>query len=230
MEVIPGLWMIEGPGPFYLYQDSDTYTLIDTGITGDAVRILDYLTDIGGRPDQLKQIILTHSHDDHRGGHAELAERTEALVLAHEFDIPVIIGKAELEIPDVPAGEREFMIQVIESTPPAKPARVDRVLKNGDEIEMGSGARVVHVPGHTPGSIAIYLPDERLLFTGDAAERNNKEDLIVGMFNLGQAQAIESFKKLANLDFDIACLGHNAPVDKDASLEFRRVAEKLASG
>ena len=43
-----------------------------------------------------------------------------------------------------------------------------------------------------------------------------------------QAQAIESFRKLAALDFEIACVGHGKPLDKDASVAFRRVAEKFA--
>ena len=159
MEVIPGLWMIEGLGPCYLYRDADTYTLIDTGITGDATRILDQLEEAGGKPGQLKQIILTHSHPDHTGSHAELIERTEAQVLAHEMDVPVIIGEAETEIPKViPNAERKLMEMAIEETPIAKPARVDRALRDGDEIELGAGAVAVHVPGHTPGSLAIFLP------------------------------------------------------------------------
>lgn len=229
MEVVPGLWMIEGPGPAYLYRDVDSYTLIDTGITGSATRILDFLVVVGGKPEQLRQIILTHGHPDHTGGQAELIEKTQAEILAHELDMPVIIGEAEMVIPDVPENERKFMEAAIDSTPPATPAPVDRVLHDGDEIEIGSGATVVHVPGHTPGSIAIHMAKEKLLFTGDAVERDREENLILGMFNLDQAQAVESFRKLAELDFDIACLGHGKPLDKDASLAFRRVAEKLAN-
>ncbi len=227
MEVIPGLWMIEGPGPCYLYRDADTYTLIDAGITGEATRILDHLEQVGGKPEQLKQIILTHSHDDHRGGHAELIERTEAQVLAHELDVPVIVGDEEFQLPDVPEEERKFMQMAIDETPAARPARVDRALRDGDEIELGSGAIAIHVPGHTPGSLAIFLPKEKLLFAGDAAERDVEENLALGMFNLDRPQAIESFRKLAALDFEIACIGHGKPLDKDASLKFRRVAKKL---
>ena len=105
MEVIPGLWMIEGPGPCYLYRDADTYTLIDTGITGEAIRILDQLEKVGGKPEQLKQIILTHSHADHTGGHAELIDRTEAKVLAHTLDVPVIVGDEKFQMPEVPEEE-----------------------------------------------------------------------------------------------------------------------------
>ena len=228
MEVIPGLWMIEGLGPCYLYRDKDTYTLIDTGVTGDATRILDQLEEVGGMPEQLKQIILTHSHADHTGGHAELIDRTEAQVLAHTLDVPVIVGDEKFQMPEVPEEERKYMEMAIDKTPAAKPARVDRALRDGDEIDMGAGAVAVHVPGHTPGSLAVYLPKEKLLFAGDTAERDLEDNLIVGVFNLDQAQAIESFRKLAALDFEIACVGHGKPLDKDASVAFRRVAEKFA--
>jgi glyoxylase-like metal-dependent hydrolase (beta-lactamase superfamily II) len=228
MEITPNLWMIEGPGPCYIYRDSDTYTLIDTGITGTDGRILEYIENVGGKPDQLRQIILTHGHPDHTGGQAGIIEKTGAQVLAHEADIPVIIGDKKFEIPEVPEAEREIMEKLIEATPPHTSAPVDRKLQDGDEIEMGAGARVVHVPGHTPGSIAIYMPEEKLLFTGDAVERDHKENLIVGMFNLNQAQAIESFKKLAELDFEIACLGHGTPSNENASEEFQRLAAKLS--
>ena len=221
--------MIEGLGPCYLYRDADSYTLIDTGITGDATRILDHLKEVGGKPEQLKQIILTHSHPDHTGGHAELIERTEARVLAHELDVPVIVGDAEFQMPNVPDEEREFMKMAIDKTPPAKPARVDRALRDGDEIELGSGAIAVHVPGHTPGSMAVFLPKEKMLFAGDTVERDLEDRLILGMFNLNQTQAIESLSRLASLDFDIACLGHGKPLDRDASLAFRKVADKLAN-
>ncbi len=229
MEIRPGLWMIEGPSPCYLYREADSYTLIDTGITGSSASILDHLKQVGGKPEQLRQIILTHSHPDHTGGHADLVERTGAQVLAHELDIPVITGEEELTIPDVPEEERASLEMVIEETPLAKSARVDCVLHDGDEIELGSGAITVHVPGHTPGSIAIFLPKEKLLFAGDAAERNDEEQLILGMFNLDRPRAIDSFRKIAQLDFDLACIGHGAPLDKDASLEFRRVADQLAN-
>lgn len=228
MEVIRGLWMVEGLGQCYIYQDADTFTLIDAGLAGSAEQILDELARVGGKPEQLRQIILTHSHPDHVGGVADLAEKTNAQVLAHELDVPVIAGEADIVIPtDLPEVEQVFMDEAIENTPLAPPAHVDRALQDGDEIDLGGGARVVHVPGHTPGSIAIYMPKEKLLFAGDTAERDLQENLILGMFNLDRPQAIESFKRLAQLDFEIACLGHGRPENKDACLAFRRLAEKL---
>ena len=86
------------------------------------------------------------------------------------------------------------------------------------------------MPGHTAGSIALHLPQRRLLFAGDAAVNAlglGPPSGPFGMFNADRAQTRESFRKLAELDFDVACFGHGKPLDKDASRAFRRAAEKL---
>jgi glyoxylase-like metal-dependent hydrolase (beta-lactamase superfamily II) len=98
---------------------------------------------------------------------------------------------------------------------------------DGDELEIEGGAQVVHVPGHTAGSIAIYVPKRRMLFTGDAAARMPDGEVIVGVFNVDLQQAKASFRRLAELDFGAAFFGHGAPMDKDASLAFRKLAERL---
>ena len=80
------------------------------------------------------------------------------------------------------------------------------------------------------GSISIYLPARRLLFAGDAAANAlglGPPSGPFGMFNEDKAAARASFRKLAELDFEVACFGHGAPLDKEASLAFRRAAEKL---
>ena len=112
----------------------------------------------------------------------------------------------------------------------SRPTRVDRELADGDEIDLDGGARVLHVPGHTMGSIALYLPARKLLFSGDAAAHIvtvGPPSGPFGMFNEDREKVKESFRKLAELDFEVACFGHGKPLDKQASLAFRRAAEKL---
>jgi glyoxylase-like metal-dependent hydrolase (beta-lactamase superfamily II) len=84
----------------------------------------------------LREIVLTHAHRDHAGSAAALAAATGARVLAGAADADAVRGLAAVP-----------------------PARVDRELADGDRLEWGGeGAGVLHVPGHTPGSIALYLP------------------------------------------------------------------------
>ena len=228
MEVIPGLHAIDlGIVYVYLYQEADKVSIFDSGMETHAERILGEVAALGRRPEDIRQIVVSHHHPDHAGSLAELAERSGASVLAHELDAPVVRGEVEGPPPVLPDAEKEVFEGIAADVPPLRPTHVDRELADGDEIELDGGAQVVHVPGHTAGSIALYLPKRRLLLCGDAAVCDPEGRLIVGMFNVDTEQARQSFRRLAELDFEVACFGHGAPLDKEASFAFRRLAEKL---
>jgi len=91
--------------------------------------------------------------------------------------------------------------------------RPDSLLKDGDEV---AGLRVIHIPGHTPGSIALY--DGTLLFSGDTL--NVREGRVQGpppQYTADMRQAIASVRKLLSLKFDVLLPGHGDPVVGRAS-------------
>ena len=91
----------------------------------------------------------------------------------------------------------------------------------------GGGARVVHAPGHTDGSIGLHLPQHGVLFTGDAVAASPVDgSVMLGVFNVDRAQAVTSFRRLAALDTDVACFGHGVPVIGGAGATLRRSADK----
>jgi len=228
VEIVPGVYAVDFNGLVwaYLYREADRLALIDAGIAGGSEAILQTIRSIGLRPTELFQVIVTHYHRDHVGSIAELTERTSARVLAHRLDAAVIRGEQpELE-PLLSEPERILHEKIAKDVPPANWVRVDRELEDGDEIDLGAGARVIHVPGHTPGSIAVYVPNRRILFTGDAVASVNGT-LVVGVFNVDPKLARDSVRKLAELDFEVACCGHGPPMDRGASLAFRRLVEHL---
>ncbi len=231
MEILPGVHTIDrlGIGRAYLYQEADGLTLIDTGLPGSAERIFAAIERIGRRPEDLRQIVITHYHYDHAGSLAAVVERSGAQVLAHAFDAPVVRGD---RAPAAGNGARLWRILYRfgrgQKAPQA--TRVDRELHDGDEIDLDGGATVVHVPGHTMGSIALFVPNRKLLFTGDAVTNAFGLSLPAGLFGVfdeDRAELKPSFRKLAALDFDVACFGHGSPMNKDASRAFRRLAEQL---
>jgi len=230
MEIVPGVHTIDslGTGRAYLAVDADRVTIIDTGLKGSGERILRAVEAAGCKPPGVRQIVITHHHGDHIGGLAELVERAGAKVLAHALDAPVVRGERPPPGP-TSGGLLKPLVALMSArmvSPPA-PVAVDRELADGDEIDALDGMRVVHTPGHTPGSICLYCPKRRLLFTGDAIANTFGLRPPMGWYTEDMAQAKESIRKLAALDFEVAFFGHGRPIDGEAALRFRRLAEKL---
>lgn len=232
LETIEAVHAIEhlGIGRAYLFEEHDRLTLIDTGLSGSTDRIFAAIAKIGRKPEDLRQIFITHHHRDHTGSLAEVIERSNAQVLAHNVEAPVIRGDQPPHKPDQNTLRSILRPFIGGGAQIAEPCRVDRELDDGDEIDVGGGAKVVHTPGHTMGSAALYLAKHKILFSGDAAAHVfglGPPAGPFGLFNEDRAQAVQSFKKLAQLDFDRAFFGHGAPLDGAASDLFRRAADQL---
>ena len=105
--------------------------------------------------------------------------------------------------------------------------RIDRELRDGDELSFGGGAITAAVPGHTPGSVAFYLPARRVLLAGDTAAREPGRQVMPGVFNTDRAQAAASFRRLARLDTEVACFGHGEPLTQGAAAQLRTAVRQL---
>lgn len=224
-EVVRGVYLLDlGVSQAYLWDRGDGLTLIDTGIAGSEVAILEGVRSLGHSPADIGQIVLTHYHDDHRGSAATLVEYTGAEVVAHAADAAVIAGLLTQSPPNLTEEERPYAEAVIPLVPEAPPVQVTRAVVDGSELD--GGGQVVHVPGHTPGSIAILVPALGVLFTGDTIASIEGAP-ILGPFNIDRELAKESVRRQAGLHFDVACFGHGPPVIGDARARIARLAECL---
>jgi glyoxylase-like metal-dependent hydrolase (beta-lactamase superfamily II) len=227
IELLPRLRFIRlAVGHVYLWRDPDGLTLIDAGLPGSAPLIADAIGKSGYRRADLRRLVLTHFHADHIGAAADIAGWGEVEVLAHRTDAHFIRAQAAGPAPDLADWERPIYDQVMSQLPAERVIRprIDREIEDGDKLGFGDGAVAVAVPGHTPGSVAVYLPRHKVLFTGDAAARNPDGNVMCGVFNVNRTQAAASFRRLADLDATIACFGHGEPLTSGAAAELQAAA------
>jgi glyoxylase-like metal-dependent hydrolase (beta-lactamase superfamily II) len=234
IELLPQLHMLSFPvGHAYLWQDPAGLTLIDTSVAGSAPLIVEAIEGLGHHRSDLRRLLLTHFHEDHIGSAAHIAAWGDAVVYAHRADAPVIRGEAAGLPPTLADWEQRLLDQVRTQMPahPPAPVRVDHELDDGDLIDFGSGVQAVAVamPGHTPGSVAFYLPEPRVLFAGDTIARSRDGEVILGVFNVDPVRAVTSLKRQAHLDAEIACFGHGEPLTENAAVELKATAERLSA-
>jgi glyoxylase-like metal-dependent hydrolase (beta-lactamase superfamily II) len=228
LKLSPRLHFLRFPiGHCYLWHDADGLTLVDSGVPGSAPAIAEAISAIGYHPTHLRRLVLTHFHDDHIGSAAEIAGWGEVQVYAHRAEAPVIRGEQVGPAAVLADWEVELQRSIGFEAPTPEPCRVDHEVGDGDVLDFGGGAQAVAVPGHTPGSLAVYLPEWRVLFTGDTIARAPDGRVMLGVFNVDREEAAASLRKQAELDVDIACFGHGEPLTENTSAILRSVARRV---
>jgi len=134
--------------------------LIDTGTSQNFKDIVNFCEGNGVAISDLDMIINTHCHADHIGSNYLFKKSNPKIILcAHYLALPYIedIVKQYKERP-VPG-----FFNLI-----AGPVKVDRSLKDQDIVDVGTELKILHTPGHSKGSISIFIPEKDILITGDA--------------------------------------------------------------
>ena len=213
----------------FLIAGEDGLALVDSGLPKRKDTILSTVAGIARQPADLKHILITHYHVDHVGSLADLKEASDAKSYVHPADSPVVRGDEPQPGPNRSSLLGKLVGPLVERlAPEAAAAAVDVEIQDGEELPIAGGIKVLHTPGHTPGHLAFLLPASKVLFVGDAAANILGLRTPIGMYTVDPEQAKESIRKLAALEFDVACFGHGGVLNGEANLRFRRLAEKLA--
>ena len=204
-----------------LFLEGGQAALIDSGYVTHAAQTVALLASaLAGR--RLTRLLNTHSHSDHIGGNAALADA---------FACQVIVPQG------IDATIAEWDQEALLLSPLGQSAarfRHDATLAAGEEIELGGlNWRAIAVPGHDMDALAFHNPERRLLISGDALWRNGFGVIFSELLGHpedggGLKAARDTLDTLARLPVDVVIPGHGAPfVDVDDA--FERAYRKLAA-
>ncbi len=228
-KVIEGIYFI--PGQDEMIPDSNIYILgnshshdlsmVDVGLIGRGEEKLETIEQAGIGLQDIKRVILTHTHFDHIGCIKEILKGLpDAEVWVHQIEGDYLERGDERVIHG-----NEMFAGFIRSQYGVKDGffrlSVHRKLDQGDVLEIG-GLRweVLHIPGHSAGGIALYNAQNKVLIPGDTVYA----DYNIGRFDLYSAdgkQLRRSLERLAQLDAEVLLPGHNRILKEGAGESIR---------
>ena len=204
----------------YLVEEAGEVTIIDAGVPAYYVGLTAELAAMGRTVEDVRALVLTHGHDDHIG----FAERLRA-----EHDVPVSIhaldaalARGEVGNPSAGMGERKLgsLLRYLLWLARRGAMRVKSLTEvatfdPGTTLDVPGGLRVIHMPGHTPGSVAFHAPAHDALFVGDAlathaviTERRGPQ---IVPFSADPDEALASLANIEQLEAYWLLPGHGSP-------------------
>jgi hydroxyacylglutathione hydrolase len=203
----------------FLVRVKDGFVLIDTGVAQQWKKLETELTSAGCSPDKLRLVVITHGDFDHTGNCAKLQEKYQAKIAMHQADSFMVENGVQ--------GSRKIrtlmgrIILLFAKWRNRKATfdkfKPDTFLTDGQSMERyGFDAKIIHIPGHTKGSIAI-LTNEGDLFVGDILFNRRKP--VVAPFVDDFQELKNSIDKLKKLNIKMIYPGHGKPFLGDGILK-----------
>jgi len=134
--------------------------LIDTGTSQNFEDIVNFCEENGVAISDLDMIINTHCHADHIGSNYLFKKANPKIIFYAHFYAKPYIEDIEKQYKERPVPGFFDLI--------AGPVKIDRSLKDQDIVDVGTELKILHTPGHSKGSISIFIPERDVLITGDA--------------------------------------------------------------
>jgi len=216
-EIAEGVYYIPGQDEFI--PDAHTYvlgrpssknlSLIDPGLTGKGEYKIQSIQKGSIELSSIKRVILTHTHLDHIGCFSEILKQLPwAELWVHRFEADLLEEGDERSVYGMETF-RAFCQGQYGLKPGAFKFQVQRKLEGGEALDLGEmNWEVVHIPGHSMGSIGLYHRAAKILIPGDVVYA----DYAIGRYDLYGADAAvlkQSLMRLAGLEVETLLPGHN---------------------
>lgn len=203
----------------YLIVTSDGVTVVDAGMPGHWQDLIAELRGLGLSLADVRGLVVTHGDSDHLGFAERLRTETGVPVFVHAADAARARGgdKPKTAMPRMRLGPtaRFFAYGLRKGAVRTKPLASVVELTDGDVLDLPGAPQIIGLPGHSPGSIAVFSPTARALFVGDALTTRHVTTGVRGPqpapFTDDPVEALASLDRIAALDADWVLPGHGAP-------------------
>jgi glyoxylase-like metal-dependent hydrolase (beta-lactamase superfamily II) len=226
--IADGVWLVRGGFPaklmnVYLIEDEGRVTVFDAGITAMAAAVAAAGAALGG----IARVVLGHADADHRGSAPGLG----APVYCHEGERVAAGSSSALRdywAPEKLQGPASVVLPKLLEHWDGGAVEIAGTVAEGDEV---AGFRVIHLPGHAPGLIALFREADRLALCSDCIYTLDVRTGLPGRprvphpaFNLDTEQARASIRRLAEHDPGAVWPGHANPVRGDVRAQLEHAA------
>jgi glyoxylase-like metal-dependent hydrolase (beta-lactamase superfamily II) len=217
----------------YLIEDDAGVTIVDAGLPGQYDELEPELASMGRSLAEVRAILLTHGDTDHIGFAERLRREHGVPVLVHELDAPRARGEVKKEIKwgKVRVGSLMKFLWYSGRRGGMSITPVSEVgtFGDGEPLDLPGSPVVVHIPGHTPGSVAFHVPSVDAVFVGDAMTTGHVLTGVLGPqpapFTLDPEQARASLSRLEGLGATWVLPGHGPPWDRGIGEAVRLIKE-----
>lgn len=204
----------------YLVEEGGLVTIVDAGLPGYWTDLPKELAAMGRSLDDVRAVVLTHGDTDHIGFAERLRRERGIAVYVHELDA----ARARGEIRKPMSGWGPVRLGALggfllytarKGGLRIKPLTEVVTVQDGATLDVPGSPRVIHIPGHTPGSVALHVPSVDAVFMGDAFTTRSvltgEEGPRPAPFTLDPTLAAASLARLDALEANWVLPGHGGP-------------------